>query len=138
MKIPAQKCSAHNRRGGRCGRWAIAGGTVCFVHGGAAKQVKEAAALRLARLVDPAINILVREMKRPAPLRDVETRKLQTRCAHDALDRNGYGARQQLDVTQRSLNIDIRVLDEETIRMILALKERLSVAQLKKPEQEPV
>ena len=90
--------------------------------------------MRLAGLVDPAINILVREMQRPAPLRDVETRKLQTKCAWDALDRNGHGSRKQVDITQRSLNIDIRTLDEETLRMILTLKERLSSTQPKLPK----
>ena len=51
-------CRARNRSGARCRRRAILGGTVCYMHGGAAPQVQRAAAERLKALVDPAIDRL--------------------------------------------------------------------------------
>jgi hypothetical protein len=54
------KCSAVSSRTGKpCNRYAIAGGTVCIMHGGAAPQVKKAAAARLRAMVDPALGVLV-------------------------------------------------------------------------------
>ena len=135
MKIPAQKCSAHNRRGELCGRWAIAGGRVCRFHGGAAKHVKEAAALRIARLVDPAINIIAGELQRKVSADDLQGRALRVKVAHDALDRNGLAGKQKLEVGTYS--IDLNNLSEDDLKAILALKERLSGAELKKPEPEP-
>jgi len=57
------KCSARRTDGDTpCGNWAIKGGTVCRYHGGAAPQVKAAAArrweARLAEMVDPALERL--------------------------------------------------------------------------------
>lgn len=47
--IKATRCTATAKGSGQqCKRWAIAGGTVCRAHGGAAGQVKQKAAARLA------------------------------------------------------------------------------------------
>ncbi len=43
-----RRCTAHKRDGQRCRRSAVRGSTVCFSHGGAAPQVKLAAARREA------------------------------------------------------------------------------------------
>lgn len=51
----ALKCSGHRTDGEPCNAWAINGGTVCAVHGGRAKQVKAAAARRLAERKAEAI-----------------------------------------------------------------------------------
>jgi len=50
--------------GQRCGRASIPGGTVCRWHGGGAPQVKRRADERLASLVDPAISVLGRALRR--------------------------------------------------------------------------
>jgi hypothetical protein len=42
----ARRCSAHRRDGEPCRNWAIRGGTVCRMHGGAAKQVRHQARVR--------------------------------------------------------------------------------------------
>lgn len=41
-------CTARNREGTRCGRWAMKGQNVCAMHGGKAPQAREAAARRVA------------------------------------------------------------------------------------------
>jgi hypothetical protein len=52
----APRCRAHSSRTGKpCRAAAIRGGTVCTAHGGRAPQVREAARLRLALLLDPAL-----------------------------------------------------------------------------------
>jgi hypothetical protein len=43
-----RQCTATNRAGERCGRWAIRGGTVCANHGGKTPAVQAAATRRLA------------------------------------------------------------------------------------------
>jgi hypothetical protein len=44
----AVRCTAHCRSGGQCRGLAIRGATVCRMHGGAAPQVRAAAARRVA------------------------------------------------------------------------------------------
>lgn len=48
MTTEDRQCTATNRQGGRCKRWAIRGGTVCAMHGGKIPNVKAAAERRLA------------------------------------------------------------------------------------------
>lgn len=45
---PDRRCTATSRTGEQCGRWAIVGGTVCDLHGGASPSVRRKAALRQA------------------------------------------------------------------------------------------
>ena len=49
--FPTQ-CQAHYRRGTQCGRAPVPGATVCHYHGGAAPQVREKAAERIAHARD--------------------------------------------------------------------------------------
>lgn len=89
------RCSATSKvHHGQCKRDAIAGGTVCRYHGGAAPQVKKAAQLRLAALVDPAIGVLAHAMRQkgkqlPAALA----------AAKDVLDRNGMKQPDEVKIT---------------------------------------
>ena len=53
MVDESRQCTATaNSTGERCQRAAIKGSNVCYVHGGAAKQVKEKAQERLNRMAD--------------------------------------------------------------------------------------
>jgi hypothetical protein len=53
------RCKATSKQSGKpCGRYAIPGGTVCYWHGGAAPQVKQAAMARLEAFQDRAISRL--------------------------------------------------------------------------------
>jgi len=78
-------CRATSKGSGEpCKRPAIAGATVCRVHGGAAPQVKEAARLRLLALVDPALATLARAVKGKGKPTAVEIR-----AAAEILNRAG-------------------------------------------------
>lgn len=60
-----RRCTANRSRGqGRCRAWAVKGATVCVTHGGAAPQVRAAAAARveLAQLEDRASRHLRRRL----------------------------------------------------------------------------
>jgi len=37
--VDKDRCTAHNKRGGRCGRYAVPGGTVCHLHGGVQQKL---------------------------------------------------------------------------------------------------
>lgn len=81
---PARQCTAKAKgTGKRCGRYAIAGGTVCITHGGSAPQVKRKAKLRLLELVDPAITKLQQIME------SGESDQVKLAAAKDILDRAG-------------------------------------------------
>jgi hypothetical protein len=91
---PGQQCTATNKAGNRCGRWAIAGGMVCPKHGGAAPQVREAARRRLLQHAPMAIRVLhdvARDANAPAAAR--------VRAAGDILDRAGLKAATEIEVT---------------------------------------
>jgi hypothetical protein len=78
------KCTATSKSTGkRCQQPAIAGGRVCRVHGGAAPQVKQKAAERLAALVDPAITQLSKLLRS-------KQEHVRLKAVQDVLDRNGH------------------------------------------------
>lgn len=79
------QCTATSKTSNKqCTKLAIAGGTVCRFHGGAAPQVIAAAKLRLAELIDPSIGVLARLVKKKGKLTG-----LQFAAARDVLDRCG-------------------------------------------------
>lgn len=104
---PRRRCKATTRSGNRCGNYAIVGGTVCRMHGGAAPQVRMAARARLAALVDPAIDALTRVLVEPEQVtRDEFGRphligpsfSERVRAAEAILDRAGYPKRTEVDL----------------------------------------
>lgn len=92
---------------------AIAGGTVCRMHGGSAPQVKEAALQRLMREQIPSINRMIQ-------LRDqTEYPSTAFAASRDILDRTMGKALESVDVTTRE--VAAKLSDEE-------LAERLAAA----------
>jgi hypothetical protein len=81
---PGRRCVATNSRGERCRKFAIYGATVCRTHGGATKQVKNKARIRVEnasnRLMGKLIEFAYDDTKPP----DVQLRAIQ-----NALDRAG-------------------------------------------------
>lgn len=112
--VPAQvwepkKCSATSKQSGvQCQRWAIAGGTVCTMHGGKAPQVKAKADERLAELVPPAIQALRELIEGATPdfarLKAVEA----------VLDRAGYAVVKKHEVSIPEGEITFRIVDAES------------------------
>lgn len=78
------QCKAHRVNGQPCKGQAIAGATVCRMHGGSAPQVREAARLRILALVDPALATLAKSLKLGGPSSHVALA-----AAKDVLDRAG-------------------------------------------------
>ncbi len=89
------QCSAKRSNGEPCTRRAISGGKVCYVHGGAAPQVKKAARERLAEMVDPALGVLIKAMKMKSKGSPVA---LAVTAARDVLDRAGYKATDKIQL----------------------------------------
>ena len=87
--------------------------------------MKESAQLRLARLVDPAINGLAQELKWPVRQRDISARAQRLKAIDSVLDRNGYKGKQELDITSHA-HVNMSDLSEEHLKAILALKEQLA------------
>jgi hypothetical protein len=78
------KCNATSKSTNKpCQKSAIRGGTVCRSHGGAAPQVRNKAAARLAGAVDSAVENLLR--KQESIIESVSLRATQ-----DILDRMNY------------------------------------------------
>jgi hypothetical protein len=88
------RCTATNRAGERCKRFAIIGGFVCVMHGGGAAQVRQAARQRLLALVDPAIDALLRALESGDPCATCgrqDDMGIVIRAAQLVLDRVGLG-----------------------------------------------
>lgn len=84
------QCSAKRSNGTPCNRHAINGGKVCYVHGGAAPQVKRAARERLAEMVEPALEVLHKAMRLKETGKNGGPLALAVIAARDILDRAGY------------------------------------------------
>lgn len=97
-----RQCRAKSTTSGqRCKKSAMLGQTVCRAHGGASPQAKEAARLRLAGLVMPAITTLAREMTQAPASAD------RQRAANSILDRAGMSRAASPEVElARTLLID--------------------------------
>jgi hypothetical protein len=97
----SRRCTANKvNTGERCKAPAIKGGTVCRVHGGAAKQVKKAAKERLMDMVEPALT----ELHRVLTKRDTDD-AVKVRAALGILDRTGF--RQGVD-----LNVQVTAFED--------------------------
>jgi hypothetical protein len=84
------QCTATRKATGQqCGRAAIQGGNVCWVHGGAAPQVRAAALRRIHSLVDTALEVLAEQM-------DSDDQAIAQRAAINLLDRAGYKAPEKI------------------------------------------
>ena len=115
------QCKAKSKQSQqRCKRHAIAGGTVCAIHGGKASQVIAAARLRLAALVDPAIARLEKVIKDP------EHEASAVRAAKDVLDRAGLKPTDTLKIEGDTEVYDPgrEVLSDEALEALIELAEK--------------
>lgn len=87
-----RQCTAHRKNGDRCKKPPILGGSVCEVHGGRAPQVREAARRRLLAAADWLIADLLKIAK------SSESDGVKLAAINSALDRAGFGAKQELYV----------------------------------------
>lgn len=93
MEGRPNQCVGHKKNGERCRRAAIAGGTVCRVHGGAAPAVKAAARVRLEMAADRmAANLL------GIAVDDEVADGVRLAATNSALDRAGLSAKTAVEV----------------------------------------
>lgn len=92
--VRQHRCKAHRKNGDRCKQPAIAGATVCRVHGGAAKHVKAAARARLENAAD----LMAKELLGIAVDPDVAP-AVKLAAIKDALDRSGLKAPSEVVVS---------------------------------------
>ena len=123
------------KKGSRCPNAPILGSNVCPAHGGKASQVKEAAATRLARIVQPSISLLANvvdpiQFPLHQPTDERPDIRLRVQTAQDILDRTGFKGKQELSV--QTYAIKTEDLSEEHLRAILSLKEQLGAGPEKK------
>ena len=91
------QCSAKSKTtGDRCRQTAIAGGTVCVVHGGSAPAAKMAAQRRLIGMIDPAMEALLRAIE------ECDEWPTKVRAAIAVLDRAGFGPTASLRLDEQS------------------------------------
>lgn len=87
-------CTATRRNGTPCGNFAILGGTVCRMHGGATAHVRRAAQVRLLMQADVLMSALLKiALNEKVP---VQHRLVAIR---DGLDRANLGAKASVEVT---------------------------------------
>lgn len=105
------RCTATAKStGNRCRKRPIPGGPVCSKHGGNAPQVRKAAKLRLAELVDPAVATYARALADPSvPM------AVKIRAADSIMDRSGHGRQTTVDIEDARARLAerIRVLRQE-------------------------
>lgn len=119
--IPNMRCTGivrnGERKGERCGRWAIQGGVVCVKHGGRLPNVKahaeavvEAARMRLYGLADDAIDAIDDLVNNPQTAGAV-----RLKAAEMILDRVGIKGAPDLNV-----HVEVRTAPSEEIAKRLA------------------
>ena len=105
------QCTAKSVRSGKpCRAPAIQGGTVCQAHGGSAPQVRNAAARRVAHLVDPAIDRLEKALKS-------KNDAVALRAAQDILDRNGLKGDTVVKLLMPEGGLPVGLTDEQAARI---------------------
>ena len=97
-----RQCAAISKSTGeRCRRAPIVGGFVCDHHGGKTPAVRASARERLLAMVDPALDALLRALRRAPPCpacgrSDADRDPVVVRAAQIVLDRAGVGPRRRL------------------------------------------
>lgn len=99
-----RSCSRHRSDGTPCRALAIRGGVVCYVHGGAAPQVKLGAEQRIRALVDPSLDRIQRTIA------DDNNPQLALAAARDILDRAGFKATEKVQSDGRVV-IEVEYVD---------------------------
>lgn len=83
-----------------------------------------AARLRLAALVDPAIDLLARHIK---PGKSKVSHALQQSAARDVLDRNGLRSKDEIIITQQLASGKYTQLEEGELEALVRILEKIAM-----------
>lgn len=115
------QCRAQSKSTGkRCQKQAIPGGAVCRNHGGAAPQVKNKAAERLAAAVDSAVENLLKKQKS-------KLEGVSLRASQDILDRNNMKGEHIVRLLTPEGGVPIKMSDEQLSRIKDCTPEELAI-----------
>lgn len=95
------------------------------MHGGSAPQVKMAARLRMAAMVDPSLDIIFKNLK-PGKGKYVKP-ELQLRAAWDMLDRNGLKSKDEIILTQQLEVTQFAQLPEVELEALVRMLRKISM-----------
>jgi hypothetical protein len=115
------------RKKKRCEKSAINGSNVCRSHGAGSPKVKQAARIRLASLVDPAIDIAAKILKPKPGRRNFVKPELQWTVARDILDRNALKAKEEIVLTHEFDSSQFAHMSDEDIAQLVALARKAAV-----------
>jgi len=96
-------CHARRTNGQPCRKAAIRGGTVCYTHGGASRQVREKAAMYLISQAYPAA-------RKMAELINHRNGMIALAASKDILDRTGHKAIERIEQDGRMI-VEIEFVD---------------------------
>jgi len=91
-----KRCNARKGNGNPCRKFAIIGSTVCREHGGAAKQVVNAARIRLRN----AAELMAKELLKMATDDNISD-ATKLKAITEALDRGGVSAKTEIELTAK-------------------------------------
>jgi len=111
----------------RCTKHALLGGNVCQTHGGGAPQVQRMNKIRLAELVSPAIKKLGQLIRAPKNDKHISA-AVQRAAAVDALNLNGYKAKDEVVVVQAFDPTKFSAMSDDEIAQFIALGRKLTAA----------
>lgn len=105
-ELRARRCKAHRKNGVQCKRVAINGATVCRMHGGAARHVKNAARARLQNAADR----MARELLKMA-VDDNVADSVKLQAIRDALDRAGVSAKTEVELVAKPFEMVFEAME---------------------------
>lgn len=106
-----KRCTATSRTGKQCGKPAVLGCSVCYIHGGKSPGVEEKARERLNKLVHPALDAIHEVFSDP------QDQHISLKASSMVLDRTGFHAK--TGIVEEPTSIDFSSWNEEDQKLAI-------------------